>query len=84
MENNNSNSGIGFFGLLTIAFIVLKLCSVINWSWFWVLSPTLIPFSLLIVLVTIDALLWPEKNNKKSKWEERIEQMKSNKEVMHN
>lgn len=25
--------------LLQIAFIVLKLCNVITWSWFWVLSP---------------------------------------------
>ena len=25
--------------LLTIAFIVLKLCNVIAWSWWWVFSP---------------------------------------------
>lgn len=31
--------GIGFIGLLTITFIVLKLCKVINWNWLWVLSP---------------------------------------------
>lgn len=30
---------IGFTGALTLAFIVLKLCGVINWSWVWVLSP---------------------------------------------
>lgn len=36
------NGGIGFGGLLTIAFIVLKLCKVINWSWWWVVSPILI------------------------------------------
>lgn len=29
--------------LLTIAFIVLKLCNVISWSWWWVLSPLWIP-----------------------------------------
>ena len=33
------HGGVGFFGLLTITFIVLKLCNVITWSWFWVLSP---------------------------------------------
>lgn len=27
------------FGNLTVAFIVLKLCKVIDWSWWWVLSP---------------------------------------------
>lgn len=30
---------VGFCGLLTIAFIVLKLCGVISWSWVWVLAP---------------------------------------------
>ena len=29
--------------LLTIAFIVLKLCNVIAWSWWWVLAPLWIP-----------------------------------------
>lgn len=29
--------------LLTIAFIVLKLCNVISWSWWWVLAPLWIP-----------------------------------------
>ena len=34
MKNNNSSgSGIGFGGLLTLVFIVLKLCKVISWSW---------------------------------------------------
>ena len=51
-----SKSGIGFSGLLTIAFIVLKLCHVIDWSWWWVLSPLwisvgLIFFLLLIILI---------------------------------
>ena len=44
-ENRNNGStagGIGFCGLLTIAFIVLKLTGVISWSWLWVLSPALI------------------------------------------
>ena len=31
--------GIGFVGLLTIVFIVLKLTNYIDWSWWWVLSP---------------------------------------------
>lgn len=29
---------------LTILFIVLKILNVIHWSWFWVLSPALLPF----------------------------------------
>ena len=39
-KNNEKSGGIGFCGLLAIAFIVLKLCGVIAWSWLWVLSPT--------------------------------------------
>lgn len=49
-ENNKGTSGIGFFGLLTILFIGLKLTGFIDWSWFWVLSPILIPIVLLLIL----------------------------------
>lgn len=51
MSNNNSSSGgIGFCGLLTIAFIVLKLTNYIDWSWWWVLSPLWIPCIIVIVV----------------------------------
>ena len=51
-KNNNSTAGgVGFTGLLTIAFIILKLCNVINWSWLWVLSPLWISFILLAIIV---------------------------------
>lgn len=29
-----------YASLLTVAFVVLKLCGVIAWSWWWVVSPT--------------------------------------------
>ncbi len=45
-----SSGGIGFFGLLTIVFIVLKLTNVIAWSWLWVLSPLWIPFAIGLVI----------------------------------
>lgn len=35
------SGGVSFLGLLQIAFIVLKLTHVIDWSWWWVLSPAL-------------------------------------------
>ena len=50
---NNSNGGIGFLGLLTIVFITLKLCDIINWGWLWVLSPLWIPFAILIAFLFI-------------------------------
>lgn len=45
--------GIGFTGLLTIVFIVLKLCHVINWSWIWVLCPIWINFLFIILIFII-------------------------------
>lgn len=48
-----SSGGIGFFGLLTIVFIVLKLTNVIAWSWLWVLSPLWIPFAIGLVISII-------------------------------
>ena len=46
-----SGAGIGFSGLLTIVFITLKLCKVINWSWVWVLSPIWISMIITIVII---------------------------------
>lgn len=49
-ETTITKSGIGFPGLLTIAFIVLKLCGVISWSWLWVLAPLWISFGLGLII----------------------------------
>ena len=51
--SNSSSSGIGFVGLLTIVFIVLKLTNVINWSWWWVLSPMWISVIFVALIVGI-------------------------------
>lgn len=51
-NNSKSSSGIGFCGLLTVAFIVLKLCGVITWSWWWVLAPIWAP-AVSIILVSL-------------------------------
>ena len=53
MSETHTNTGIGFTGLLTILFIGLKLAKVINWSWWWVLSPVWINIILLIILLLI-------------------------------
>lgn len=54
-DNNSTTSGggIGFVGVLTIVFIVLKLLGKINWSWVWVLSPIWISAALVILLLVI-------------------------------
>ena len=51
--SNQTSSGIGFFSLLTIVFIVLKLCNVIAWSWIWVLAPIWIPTAIIIIAILI-------------------------------
>lgn len=56
-NNNGTSGGIGFCGLLTIAFIVLKLCGVIEWSWLWVLAPLWIPLGLAIIIFIIFAII---------------------------
>ena len=48
-----SSGGIGFCGLLTIVFIVLKLTNVIAWSWVWVLSPLWIGLALFLGIIAI-------------------------------
>lgn len=58
MKNNNGG-GVGFFSVLQIVFIVLKLCGLINWSWFWVLSPTWIGAAIVLTLIII--CLWLDK-----------------------
>jgi ABC-type nickel/cobalt efflux system permease component RcnA len=56
-NNNSNNNSIGFTSLLTVAFIVLKLCNVIDWTWFWVLSPLWISFGLGLILVIIAVII---------------------------
>lgn len=52
MRNNKSgDGGIGFFGVLTIVLIVLKITGVISISWGWVFSPILAGFVMTILLV---------------------------------
>jgi len=52
-NNTNQNNGVGFCGLLGVAFIVLKLTGHIAWSWLWVLSPIWIPLALIVLILII-------------------------------
>ena len=55
-DNSSAISGLGTT-LLQIAFIVLKLCKVINWSWWWVLAPTWIGIAIAIISILIIVIL---------------------------
>lgn len=56
-ESSSSSGGVGFAGMLTILFIGLKLTNYVDWSWWWVLSPLWIGFSVVFVLTFIVSLL---------------------------
>lgn len=56
-KENNKTTGVGFAGLLTIAFIVLKLLGKISWSWIWVIAPIWIS-TLIYIIVSLIILLY--------------------------
>lgn len=41
--------------LVTIIFVILKLCGVLSWSWWWVLSPLWVGVAIIIVVAV---LIW--------------------------
>ena len=58
---SKSDSGIGFFGLLAIVLITLKLLGKITWSWWIVLSPiwgTFALFGLIGLSILLIAATW--------------------------
>ena len=63
MENkvNINFSGV-VSSLLLVAFIVLKLTHVIDWSWWWVLSPLWISVIIAILILAIAALAYAANN----------------------
>lgn len=59
--NSEKTSGVGFTVLLTIVFIVLKLCGIITWSWWWVLSPLWISAMGWVILLIVVLLIGGKK-----------------------
>jgi hypothetical protein len=60
-SSSSSSSGIGVFGLLGVAFVVLKLTKVIDWSWWWVTLPFwggIGLILLILIFVVVFAYLW--------------------------
>ena len=53
MDNNQSKSNrIGLATLLTLVFVVLKLTGLIGWSWWWVVSPSIVEVALFAAILT--------------------------------
>ena len=56
MDNVNvkaSGSGVGLGTLITVAFVVLKLCVVISRSWWLVFSPIWIPVAIVLFFLIL-------------------------------
>ena len=51
---------LGLPGLLGAAFIVLRLCGVIDWSWLWVLAPLWIPATIAGLIIVVSVLMQKE------------------------
>ncbi len=48
---------MGITEVLTVIFVVLKLCGVISWGWFYVLLPEIIGLGLYVLLVVSHIVL---------------------------
>ena len=57
-NNSSSSSGIGILGLLGVAFVVLKLTKVIDWSWWWITLPFWGGFALVLIILIIIGLFY--------------------------
>ena len=93
-SSNSSSGGISTLGLLGIVFVTLKLCKVIDWSWWYVTMPfwIVIPFLIFLLIIWIIVKITENKIHKKintfkptprkSKFQQRLddymEQKKSN------
>jgi hypothetical protein len=48
-----SDGSLGICGVTFIVFLILKLCNVIDWSWWWVTAPLWIPVVLFVATCVI-------------------------------
>ena len=71
-NEKTTNTGLSVSTVLTLIFVTLKLCNVIDWSWWWVLAPTWISLGLALVLCIIVIIASLCKANRKAKRELEI------------
>lgn len=51
-RDTNAGGGVGLSTVLFLIFLVLKLCKVIDWSWWWVTAPLWISAIIVVLLFT--------------------------------
>jgi hypothetical protein len=68
MENKGANgAGAGFFTLLGLLFIGLKLTNVIDWPWWLVLAPIWGPVVLVVVILVLMTVIQNHLDNRRRK-----------------
>jgi hypothetical protein len=56
-DTGNAYGGVGLGTVLFLIFLVLKLCNVIDWSWWWVTSPLWIS-AILYILILVGVFIY--------------------------
>ena len=64
MDKDTNNTGLEFSSVLTLIFVVLKLVKVIDWSWWWVLSPIWIDLGVTLLILVGAAIYITYKEKK--------------------
>lgn len=54
---DSSSKGLGLCDVLVVVFIVLKLIGVIDWNWWWVLSPVWIPVIIVVIAYIVISIV---------------------------
>lgn len=50
-------TGVSIWSITALTFVVLKLCNVVAWSWWWVLSPMWIPMAICAITALIVGII---------------------------
>jgi len=56
-SNSSAQGGIGIGGVLFVVFLVLKLCHVISWSWWWVTCPLWTPLAIVLLFMVLAVVM---------------------------
>jgi hypothetical protein len=56
-NNNTSSGGVGFFGLMFLILMTLKLTNYIDWSWWWITAPLWGGFVIIIIIIAVFVII---------------------------
>lgn len=56
-NKTSSSSGVGFFSLMFLIFMTLKLTGYITWSWWWVTAPLWGGFAIILIIILLVILI---------------------------